>query len=89
MEQTELVNASRDVISGGIGGILSYHSLQASGIAATTGNIIAGFLMVVAVSLVYRGLSWSGGLGERIAEYRHSGGQPERERNKWPEGRAS
>jgi hypothetical protein len=88
MTQRRFNEAAKDVLSGGIGGILSYQSVQASGIPATSGMTIAAFLMVTLVALFYWGLDGAEEVGTDIYD-RLNGGQTERKRNQWPEGRAS
>ena len=78
-------SAARNVISGAIGGLLSYVSVQGSGLPFSMLMATFGLLLILGVALFYKGMRASFTVGERHYE-RLNGGQPKRERQEWPEG---
>lgn len=87
--QREYNRAARDVVSGAIGGALFYAANIAGGILVHTLLAVIGFLMILLAALFYYFLNRGRAYSLRIEEWRSDGGQPERKRNEWPEGRAS
>lgn len=77
--------ASRHVMSGAAGGLVATYSYQDTNWFAV---VVLGVMFIVLVSALYRGIELADWMGMNLRE-KVKGGQPERIRMDWDEGRAS
>lgn len=88
MLEPEFPNASRDVVSGAFGGILSYLSLQTGSLPATVGYAVAGVFSIVAVAAFYRALNSRHSFIQML-KGRYYGYKLRRKQHDWSKNRSS